>query len=64
MTTDVRHGLAWICYGIATALVGGFLYAFDVQAVRSFGGLGLFAGGALVLFGLVVTGRSLGRDQD
>lgn len=51
--------MAAICYGLALAIVGGWLYAWDVETVQAIGGGVLAVGGVCVIWGLVGLGRAL-----
>lgn len=60
----MRRGLAAICYGLAAAIVGAWLYAFDLEAVQAAGGAVLAVGGVCVIWGLVGFGRSVSRTRE
>lgn len=61
MTEEMGRGLAAICYGLAGALIGGWLYLFDSDGVSDTGSAVVGLSGIVVIYGLVSLGRAFGK---
>jgi hypothetical protein len=59
MTNDIRSRLGVICYALAAALVGAYLYTVDIELVSAIGGAVLALAGLVLVFALVGLGRAI-----
>ena len=64
MNKDIGEGLAPVCYGLAAAVIGGWLFASGANGVRDAGASVLAIAGLLAVYGLIRLGRAFGSISD
>jgi hypothetical protein len=63
MTQDIQGRLGAVCYALAVAIVGAYLYTVDIELLSAIGGVVLAVSGLVPVFALVGLGRTLTSER-